>query len=78
MLDADALLQLLHDHGHDARRLQAPPGSDWLVFDCGVLVRSAGSEIWHWSVVASGLSRAGEGQLISASECAHLLRHLRP
>lgn len=77
MLDAHALLQLLHDHGHDARPMAAPPGSDWLVFDCGVLVRSAGSEIWHWSVVASGQTRAGEGELATAAECVQLLRHLQ-
>ena len=52
MLDADALLQLLRDHGHQPRRLEAPPGADWLVFDCGVLVRSAGSEVWRWSIIA--------------------------
>lgn len=77
MLDALALLQLLRDHGHDARPLAAPQGSDWLVFDCGVLVRSAGSEVWHWSVVASGLTRAGEGELATAAECIQLLRHLQ-
>lgn len=78
MLDADALLQLLRDHGHEPRRMEAPPGADWLVFDCGVLVRSAGSAVWRWSIIASGLTKAGDGELATTAECTQLLRHLRP
>lgn len=77
-MSTDRIVGHLSARGLTCEVSQTPCGGSVVTFDFGVLCCLHGQQEWHWSVVQSPGTRAGEGSFVDDQGCEYFLRHLQP
>jgi hypothetical protein len=76
MITSERLVARLAANGLSGNVTEAPDGSTLITFDFGVLVNLHGGQVWHWSVVQTSVTQAGEGCFDDSDGCDAFLQCL--